>query len=172
MLIAFIIWLIGTIIAGILLQGNREWLENNDSYIYNEKDRTLKLLIVSSFSIIIVVVLVVDILLSYLKHKEETPTEPYQFPWQFPVGKHYAKLQKPECLVLLSLAGVGCFLLIHGVNGHCILMNMSMFITILVLFFAALHPIKTQKQLFWAILAMAGPMILDFILHLTITTSL
>lgn len=166
MLTAFLIWLTGALVFWFISEGFYQGDKDHaPEVIHDPSWRTshefLSLLLGSWVAVIIGLFLCISGQIS--------------LEWKFPIGKHYIELEKPIAharLAPLVLAGVGCISLAYRINECCMLMNLSMLITILVLFFAALHPIKTQKQLFWAILAMAGPMILDFILHLTITTSL
>lgn len=160
MLTAFIIWLVGAIVVAILVQGNIEHLEEKYGVLPDHTSKEFYGVLACSW------VLIIAMIVGF------RPTRSW---WQFPIGKHYIELEKSTAyadLALLVLAGVGCFLLIHGINTYCILSNISIFIIVLVSFFAAIHPIKAAKRLFWTILALVGPMTLDFILHLTITISL
>lgn len=152
MLTLFLIWFSGFIAAAILFYGNYEFLRDNNQ-CSPEKHAFLKIALISAGSWISIATIVWFIY------------EDKGLFWKFPTGKHYVELQKPVLSVLLFLSGLGSIVLVHGVNTHCILMNLSMVITVLISFFAALHPIKSQKDFFWAVFAMLFPMILDKVLH-------
>lgn len=152
MITPFLIWFSGFIAAAILFYGNDEFLQEECGI--KIKGNTLPRTIAASLGSWFVVLLIIGIMC-----KERSIF------WKFPTGKHYVELQKPILSVLLFLSGFGTVMLVHGVNTHCILMNLSMVIIVLISFFAALHPIKSQKDFFWAVFAMLFPMILDKVLH-------
>lgn len=155
MLTAFIIWFTGVLVTLFLTEGFWEKdIEDGQAANWGRNWRfSTGNIIISLLSWVSVVLGLWSIL-----------TRPGIY-WKFPTGKHYVELQKPILSVLLFLSGFGTVMLVHGVNTHCILMNLSMVIIVLISFFAALHPIKSQKDFFWAVFAMLFPMILDKVLH-------